>query len=58
MFAGTPLMVGAVRSVTITLNVALAVVPALSVAVQVTVVAAILNVAPEAGEQLEDVIVL
>jgi hypothetical protein len=52
MFAGTLLIVGAVVSRTVTVNVAVPVLFAASVAVQVTVLVPSGNVEPEAGLQV------
>ena len=57
MFAGTPLIVGAV-SVTVTLKVPVASLLLLPTAVQLTVVVAIGKVEPEAGVHLKEVIVV
>src|SRR2546421_12198564 len=52
MFAGTPLIAGGVVSLTVTLNDAVALLPAPSVAVQMTVVVPNGKVEPGGGEQL------
>jgi hypothetical protein len=55
MFAGTPLITGGVRSVTVTLNEFVALFPAASEALQFTVVVPIANIDPDAGKQPDDV---
>ena len=57
MFDGTLLITGGVKSVTVTLNEFVAESPAASWALQLTVVVPIANVAPDTGEQPDDVIV-